>query len=263
MRLVGSLRRSKSVGSAVRIFFLSRVEPVPRSPSIRYDTRMRFLIELDGPVFDVSDAWYQAHRSVATAVGWSTLDQTTFWRLVRTVGAEANFLPSAKPTKLAEYRERFTKLTESDAVLEAVAVQPGVEASLAEVARFGPLVGITLGANLDGRRRMLARLRLDHAVVRLERLDSDPRRRPAELLALGEKDPHSIVLAGSDTVLRSADAAGMFGIGLSCGTVTAARLQRAGPRLVFGDLSQFTKELFSGGPELVRQGLLPFAVPRR
>lgn len=220
---------------------------------------MRFLIEWDGPVFDVADAWYQAHRSAATGVGWSTLDQGTFWRLVRTTGAEANFLPGAKPTKAAAYAELFANTIESDAILEAVGCQSGMAESLAEIGRFGPIVGITLGANVEARRRGLLRNRLDGAFARLERLDPDPRRRPAELLALAEKDPHAIVLAGTDALLRSADAAGLFGIGLSCGTCTSTRLQRAGPRLVMGDITQFATELRLGGAELVRLGLLPFS----
>lgn len=219
---------------------------------------MRFLIELDGPVLDIAPVMYAAHRIATAEVGWSTLDQATFWRLTRTGGSEANLLPGARPAKTSAYAARFAEVVEQDEVIATATAQPGVADDLRGLASLGPLVGLTLGSNLEARRQVLHRTGLKHSWQRIEVLSADPRRRPAELLVLAESDPSAIVLSASDALLRSGDAAGVFGVGLSCGSCTAARLHRAGARLVFQGLTQFLNELRAGGPELVRHGLRPF-----
>ena len=60
---------------------------------------MRFIIEYDGPIIDVRPVHYRAFRAVVGELGWSCLDEPTYWRLVRTKGQDANLLPGAKPVK--------------------------------------------------------------------------------------------------------------------------------------------------------------------
>ena len=64
---------------------------------------MHLILEIDGPVLDVAPVWHRLHLEVVAAVGWSALDQATFWRLTRKHGREADLLRGAKPIKLKEY----------------------------------------------------------------------------------------------------------------------------------------------------------------
>ena len=66
---------------------------------------MKIILEFDGPVFDPAPVYYAAHQAASGDVGWSRLDQATFWRLLRTKGRQADFLPGAKPVKIAEYQK--------------------------------------------------------------------------------------------------------------------------------------------------------------
>lgn len=218
---------------------------------------MRFIIEFDGVVFDVAEAWCAAHATATQAVGWSRLDQATFRRLIRTKGREADVLPGAKPVKLNEYWAKFDEQLETDDVLAKSVPQEGIGETLSTLARHGSLMLLTLGGNQAARRELLERNGLARFFPQFECLDADPRRRPAELRVLAAGDPRTMVVAASDALIRSAGSADLFSVGVSSGVCNATRLHQSGAGLVYKDLSELADSLASGGHDLVRAGLLP------
>ena len=218
---------------------------------------MRFIIELEGPVFDVSAACFAAHLEAASAVGWSRLDQASFWRLLRTKGERAEFLPGASESKLKEYFERYAAAMENAASFERFRIEEGTPATLATIARHGPVMAISLGTNLEARTSLLKKIHVDRLFRDVRGLSADSRLRPAELKSLSEKDSRAIVVACSDSIVRAADQAELFTVGISTGPCGLDRLQRAGPRIVFKELADLAASLQRQGLDLVKAGLLP------
>jgi beta-phosphoglucomutase-like phosphatase (HAD superfamily) len=218
---------------------------------------LRFIIEFEGLITDIAPAHYRSHREAASAVGWSRLDAASFRRLTRTKGDDANFLPGAKPNKVEQYRARFAEWIESDDLFVETPMQDGVVERLRSLARFGACSPVTLGTNLEARRRAIDRFGISDAVERLAALSLDPRRRPTELRALAGDDPRALVVASTDVLIRSADAADLFTVGVSSGDCTGVRLHRAGARVVYPDLAALVASLRSGAGDLIDAGMLP------
>lgn len=218
---------------------------------------MRFIIEFDGVVADVAAGLFAAHQATAKEVGWSALDRATFWRLLRTQGRGAQMLPAAKPPKLAEYQTRFELRAEADENIAAFGLIEDVSVALTRLAALGACHLVTLGANVEARMKWVDHHGLRRFFQRIERLDADPRKRPAELRLLSAKDPRTIVACGTDALVRSAGSAELFSVGISSGPCIAAKLHQAGASVVLGDLEALVSSLQTGGAELVRAGLLP------
>ena len=188
---------------------------------------MNLIIEIDGPVLDVATAWHRVHLEVAAAVGWSALDQATFWRLTRKQGREANLLPGAKPVKLKEYYARFDDRLEADEVVADHEPYDVIDGVLASLSTKGSISLVTLGSNIEARRSVLDRYDLVRFADRIERLDADPRKRSNELRILAAGQKRSLVAAASDSVLRAAGEAGIVAVGIPRGPCSAERLYRA------------------------------------
>jgi len=218
---------------------------------------MRLILEFEGLLADVMPALYAAHRDAATSVGWSRLDEATFRRLIRTKGRDADVLPGAKAVKVEAYERAFRERVEDDASIASLSAFSRLADSLRQLGRFGTIVAVTLGTNLGARRVWLGRQGWAGSIESFERLDVDPRRRPAELRILSENDARTVVVATSDAVVRSADAADLFTVAVSSGTCSVKRLQQAGPRVVYRGLDELAESLKAGGADLVRAGLLP------
>jgi len=221
---------------------------------------VKIIIELDGPVLDIGPAYYQVFQQVAAAVGWSRIDQATYWRLTRTKGRDANVLPGAKPGKLKEYQARFAETVESDESIERLLPQPNVGAVLKALTGFSTCVAIALGSNVAARRKVLDRTGLRQHFASIESSSADPRRRSAELRVLAGGDPRTILAAGTDTMIRPAAEAGVLAVGIASGCCTPARLHQAGADVVYRDLSELAEAMAGGGKDLVRAGLLPPAL---
>ncbi len=220
---------------------------------------MRFLVEIEGPLFDVASAYFAAHQAAATIMGWSRLDRGTFWRLYRTKGRDADFLPGAKPVKIAEHQRRFEERIESNELTGTMQPQPAIADVLGKLLRHGPCHAVTLGANLVARREAMERGGLLGRFGRVEHLNADPRCRPAELRALAEGDSRAIVIAGTDALVRAAQSAELFAVGVSNGPCAAARLHQAGASVVYKALAELVDSLQRGAPDLVKAGLLPMS----
>ncbi len=218
---------------------------------------MRFLIEFDGPIVDIAPVYHQVHREVAAEVGWSSLDQSTYWRTIRTQGLGADVLPGAKPAKLSQYLSRFASRVEQHDVVEQCLPQQGADASLAAIKRHGSGSFITLGSNIDARRQVLERCGLLSYLSSAASLNADPRRRGGELRALAGDDRRTVVAAANDALIRAAGEADLFAVGMTCGASGARRLFQAGAALVFRDLDQLVESLKTGAADMIEAGLLP------
>jgi len=218
---------------------------------------VRFIIEFDGPVFDPSSVYYAAHQAAAAEVGWSWLDLATFWRLLRTKGRQADFLPGAKPVKIAEYDKWSEAHLESNAFIASYQPQPDIRDTLLQLARVGACSLITLGSNLAGRRTVLEKHGLARLFARFDGMEADPRRRPAELRRFCEADPRSLIVAASDALIRSAGEAGTLSVGIAAGPCSMARLHQAGASVVYKALHELSASIRNGAADLVQAGLLP------
>ena len=221
------------------------------------ETHVRFIIEFDGPVADIAAVCYEAFVEAAGAVGWSKLDQPTFWRLVRTKGWDANLLPGARPIKIKEYQRVFAERLASDHLVERYVPRPGIAGVLRALAKHGACSLMTTCSNVAGRRKVLERAGLSSYFDRIEALNADPRRRPAELAVLAEGDRRTIVAAAGDILIRAAGEADLFAAGISNGAATKTRLQQAGADVVYADLQAVADSLAVGAPDMIRAGLLP------
>lgn len=218
---------------------------------------MNIILEFDGVIADLQEAWYAAHLAATQAVGWSRLDSGTFWRLLRTKGRQADLLPAATPNKLAEYWAKFDQLVESDEFIEKLSFDEKMSANVMALAGHGDLRLVTLGANLARRQQWLVKHKLVRFFKQFEKLDPDPRRRPAELKLLAKPDLRSIVVCAGDALIRSAGAAELVTVGISTGPCTGTRLHQAGASVVYKDLSELAESLRSGARDLIQAGLLP------
>lgn len=218
---------------------------------------MKFIVEFEGVVVDPGPTYFEVHREVAAEVGWSHLDQPTFWRLTRTKGREANLLPGARPVKVKDYFRRVEHRIEADDVVERLNPQPRIDELLERLGRHGACCLITLGSNFDARRRLLEHANLWRHFEGVASLNADPRLRSGELRALLDGDPRTVVVAATDSVIRAAGQAELFSVGLAGGACAMPRLHQAGADVVYQHLSGLVDSLSTGGQDLVRAGLLP------
>lgn len=222
---------------------------------------MKFVIQLDGVVLDQAEALYHAHRFVAGEVGWSTLDQRTFWRMIRKDGREANFLRGAKPAKIAAYAAQFADNLEADDTVSLLRPHDGVGKLLTELSARGSVVGVTLGSNLAGRQAILDTSKLGHLFTDVHSLDPDPRRRPGQFRVLAAEDARTMVVASSDVLVRSSSLAELFTVGITSGDCNDQRLHQSGAGIVYRRLAELAESLETGGQDLVQAGLLPPPLP--
>ncbi len=218
---------------------------------------MLILLEVDGALLDVAPLRYRAYRETANAVGWSVLVQADYWRLVRTKSREAPILPGAPPSKIKDFHARCEVHVEAESIVNCAVVQPWADASLRVLRTHATLVFFTLGSNAAVRRAKLESFKLLLPRESVECLDPDPRRRPAQIKELSGSERRSLLVASTDSAIRAAGEAGIFSVGLSCGSCAMPRLHAAGADVVFKDLPGLLDTLEHGGEELVRAGLMP------
>ncbi len=228
---------------------------INRAPLQPKDQQLKFIIEFEGLIAEVADAYYHAYTLASRDVGWSKLERGEYWRRLRKQGRLANLLTGAKPVKIEEFWKRFDERLESD---ETVNAMTPVE-SLAEVVRrlqkAGECMLVTMGANVDARCAILTQWTSDAFYTCFERLSNDARQRPAELLALSGNVAQTVVVASSDTLIRAAGVAELFSVAIAMGAVSKARLLQASPSIEFANASELAEEIAAGGGRLVEAGL--------
>jgi len=218
---------------------------------------MKFIIEFDGIVADTAPPWYEAHRRAAADVGWSKLDQPTFWRLTRTQGMDANILPGAKPIKLKKYYERFHELIETDELVALARVDADIHEPLRRLRHKGDCVFVNAAPNVEARKRWLGEASVSEPPIALDVLSPDPSEQIQELRNLAGPDKRAVVVAATDTVVRAGRSAEILAIAISSGSCSKKRLHQAGADLVYTNLADLAESVAAGGKDLTEAGLLP------
>ncbi|UCF34276.1 MAG: HAD family hydrolase [Phycisphaerales bacterium] len=218
---------------------------------------MRFIIEFEGVLVEVADAWYEAFSRAVRDVGWSKLEKNTFWRLMRAKGLEGNYLPGARPIKNKTFSRRFMEHIESDDVVSLYQPRPEIVGVLRSLRTHGPCSVITRGISIEKRDEVLERAGLRPYFEQAEAINTDPRKQPGELKALSQGDERTVAAASSDAVIRAAREAELFAAGVSSGACNEVRLQRAGADIVYRKLGELADSLARGATDLIRAGLLP------
>ncbi len=221
------------------------------------EQQMRLIIELDGPVFDIADAHYAAYHQAAGELGWSRMDQTTYWRLVRTKGREADILPGAKPIKTEQLYETLPRYFETEPILSKFTPRNEIGAVLSGIAKHGTIAGVTLGTNVKTRETLLRDANLMVHFADVVALTGSPAGRPTELRSLSDGDKRTLVVASTDELVRAAATAELFCVAVSAGSCSKPRLHRASPGVVYSSLDDLKDSLESGAEDLVAAGLLP------
>lgn len=216
---------------------------------------MRFLIETDGPIFNVAAAYFRLHCESAAAVGWSSLDQPSFLSAFRKDGRQAMVLRGAKPLKLKEYQTRFDQQVEADAVIAQFEPNEGIATSLVRVVRHSSNVLLASGSNVAARRARLVQAGLGRFASTLEALPPDQASRAGRLKTLAAGDRSAVVVSSSDIIIRAAGLAEVIAIGIQGGMCAETRLYQAGAAVVYRDLTQLAEALETGADELARAGL--------
>ena len=70
-------------------------------------------------------------------------------------------------------------------------------------------------------------------------------------------DPRAVVVASTDTLLRSADAADLLTVGIASGICFATRLHRAGAKVAYAELGELADSLRNGAKDLIQAGVPP------
>jgi len=218
---------------------------------------MKFIIEFDGVLTDVRSSYYEAHRRVAESLGWSRLDESTFWRTLRSKGRDGVYLRGARMGLADKHYPAFEQECEREEILAACEPMEGTVECLKHLSRHGTLMAVTMGPNVGARRALAERGGLIRHLEVLEGLDSNPRRRPGELTALSEGDRRAIIVASTDSLIRAAAQTELLKIGISTGVCSIRRLHQAGADLVYSELTALAESLDSGATDLIEAGLLP------
>lgn len=218
---------------------------------------MRLIIEFDGVLTDLRAVYYAAHRAAAEALGWSKLDEATFWQTTRSKGRQGVYLRGARPGLSEKYHPTFDARLERDDAIVALTMAKDTSATVHLLKQHGTCVGVTLGSNVAARRAWLERQELVAAFEEFHGLNADSRRRPAELIALAAGDRRTIVVAAGDTLLRAAAQTDLLKVAVSTGACSLRRLHQAGADVIYADLAELAESLDSGASDLIHAGLLP------
>ncbi len=218
---------------------------------------MRIIIELDGPVFDARPWQYAAHVCATKQVGWSRLDEGTFWRTLRKKGTGADLLRGAREAKIKEYASTIATLLEADDALSGLTLHEDIATVLPTLAGHGELIAVSLGTNVSARRAALDRQGVSNLFQDVVPLNPDPKRRPGELRLLAGGARRSLLVSSSDTIVRSGSRAEVFTVGVSTGPCGAPRLHQAGADVVYRHIEELSESLDKGAHDLIQAGMSP------
>ncbi len=220
---------------------------------------MRFIIELEGLVFDIKNAHFAAYQKAVADAGWSCLDQATFWRLWRKQGLQAPLLTGATPIKIKQFWCLFQASLAAPESLSKLTFQDDVSQTIASLQRTGWCVGVTTGDGgvLDEYTRRLADSGLADGFVSCKSLPIEPRQRASQLGELAAGDERTVVVASSDIVARAGSTATLFTVGIPIGCCHDSRLHRSGADIVYKSLEDVPASLDAGAADMIQAGLKP------
>jgi len=220
---------------------------------------VQLIVELEGVLFDVREAYWAAYSAAVEAIGLARTDPGTLWRLVRTGAGDEMLVRGARPHQLEKFRKAFEAALESDEALAKYVPQDDVRESLRLVRELGAFSGATCGSNVAARHGLLRANGLAEMFPQLNQTPSPASAGAAalrEIAARRSEEKVVVVLAATVGMARCADEAGMVPIGISCGPAIGKRLGAAGVRATYADVAAFGAALGNREEGLRRAGLV-------
>ncbi|MBN1342900.1 MAG: hypothetical protein JXQ73_09490 [Phycisphaerae bacterium] len=221
---------------------------------------MQFLIELDGPIVDLQDRIYQAHRIVQAGLGLPSRDSREFWRLYRKGADLAEIVRPTRVGQLQDYASRFAEVVASDALFDLDQPRADVSASLASLSEIAPCSLIAMRPNAHAAQRLLDRNDLGRFFRTLRMLSKDRSVRLSQLVELGGGSNQSVAVVSSESLAILTREADLVVVGVAGGPCTPRRLRQAGAGAVYPDLGGLVEAIRTRDDELMRTG---FRSPRR
>jgi len=114
-----------------------------------------FVIELEGVLFSLENAYWDAYGRVAGEIGLARADTTSFWQVIRTGQPIGQVLRGAKPGQVQTFQARFAEVLEDDECVGQFAIQERAQSAVEAFRRFGRCALVTAGRNREARQRLL------------------------------------------------------------------------------------------------------------
>ncbi|NOT00994.1 MAG: HAD family hydrolase [Phycisphaerales bacterium] len=215
------------------------------------------VIEADGVILNVEPVYWSAYGAAAGEIGRPRTDPAVFWRAIRSAAKTGTYLAGARTAQVRPFEQRLSELVESDDAWTAATVADQTNDALRKMRVSAKLVLVSVGRNRQARQKRLDAAGLSDHFFEMYGLPAERSRRVERLTALSGEWGRVLVVASTDELVRSSDAAGLFTVGVSSGACTTRRLEQAGARAVFNDIASLADELASGGHMLMAHGWLP------
>ncbi|MBO6516179.1 MAG: HAD family hydrolase [Bacteroidia bacterium] len=108
-------------------------------------TKPYIFFDLDGPILDVSEKYYQVYRHVLTELGFEPIDKDAYWTLKRKKEPVPNILGlSGAEHVLEQYRTKRNELIETKDFIRFDELQPDAQSILTELSENNTLILVTL-----------------------------------------------------------------------------------------------------------------------
>lgn len=215
------------------------------------------VMEADGVILDVEPVYWSAYGVAAGEIGRPKTTPALFWRAVRAGSQTGMYLTGARASQIRPFELRLSELVESDEAWSAAIVAKGAGDALRKLRTMVKLVLVSIGRNRQARQKCLDAAGLSDHFLEMYGLPSERSRRVERLTTLSAEWGRVLVAASTDELVRSSDAGGLFTVGVSSGACGSRRLEQAGARAVFNDISSLAEEIASGGRMLMDRGWLP------
>ncbi|HEX7182473.1 MAG TPA: HAD family hydrolase [Thermoanaerobaculia bacterium] len=201
----------------------------------------RIFLDLDGPVLDVSERYHRLHCDVVLARGGRPLDREDYWQAKRDQVPEAEILARAglSSADINSAAAQRLREVETPGYLRLDRPWPWTAAVLEELARFAPLVLVTLRRHPDRLARQLDDLGLERRFDQIVAgAGDDTPEAKASLLRAGGWDAAagSVFVGDTEVDVAGGRALGFHTIALRCGIRSPARLEVCEPDSLLDDL---------------------------
>lgn len=172
---------------------------------------------------------------------------------------------------MAAYEKLFSQRLDEDELIATLTPHEGAMDALRTLSDNGSVCFVTSGSNrgceLAGpacwsvgptsRSKAMTGFLKAPDTVEVHALSTEVDKRPGELRILAGADERCLVVASTDTLLRTAELAGVFSVGISSGVCSAPRLHQSGADVVYPGITDLADSISGGAGDLIRAGLLP------
>lgn len=199
------------------------------------DRRALLVLDLDGPILDVSARYYAAHLDALAAVDdpGLPLDAQELWRLKRRRGEIRELL--ADGDKDAEYLDFFRAAVERDELLVLDRLQPGALDAVVALAEIFEVRVLSLRTNQAGARACVERLGVS-GLVPVEFIPHGSEGKATRVAQIAGSFADVIVVGDTEADAAAAQRIAAPFIGVRCGIREDRLLYAAGAAAVVADL---------------------------